>query len=141
MQVKIKPAKVFEVVGRTGRLECLQQIGDAWNDLIELQDADGRKLILQRTRGIIAQTMTELLGDGTSDWTVIAGSPDLLHTLGLPPTNASPASQAEPLSHAEIEQMRASDDCGEAAPEFERIVRLAEQALAAKWRINIKVAK
>lgn len=84
MRVKVKPVKVFEVIGRTGRLEHLQQVGSEWNDMVELQDAHGRKLILLRTSGPVSQVLSEVLGDGTTDWTVISASPSLLHTLGLP---------------------------------------------------------
>ena len=91
MRVKLKPVRVFEVIGHTGRLEYLQQVGDDWNDMIELRDSDGKKLILARTSGIMSQALSEILGDGTSDWTVISGAPSLLHTLGLPPTGEEQA--------------------------------------------------
>lgn len=84
MRVKMKPVKVFEVIGRTGRLEYLRQIGSDWNNMVELQDDKGAKLILMRESGIMSQAISEVLGDGTSDWTVVSGSPSLLHTLGLP---------------------------------------------------------
>jgi hypothetical protein len=84
MRVKVKPVKVFEVIGRTGRLEHLQQVGSDWNDMVELQDAEGKKLILMRTSGIMSQALSEVLGDHTSDWTVVSGAPSLLHKLGLP---------------------------------------------------------
>ena len=82
MQVKLKPLKAFEVIGRTGRLEHLRQVGNEWNDMVELQDADGKKLILMRTTGVLVQKVSEALGDGTSDWVVISAAPGLLHKLG-----------------------------------------------------------
>lgn len=42
----------------------------------------------------------------------------------------TPLSQAPaPLTYEQIEALRCIDDCGEAAPEFSRIVRIAERAL------------
>lgn len=84
MRVKMKPVKVFEVIGRTGRLEHLRQIGSEWNNMVELQDDKGAKLILMRESGIMLQAFSEVMGDGTSDWNVVSGAPSLLHTLGLP---------------------------------------------------------
>lgn len=87
MRVKLKPVKVFEVIGRTGRLEHLRQVGDDWNNMVELQDAEGKKLVLMRESGVMSQAISDVLGDGTSDWTVVSGAPSLLHTLGLPDGN------------------------------------------------------
>lgn len=84
MRVKMKPVKVFEVIGSTGRLEYLRQVGSDWNNMIELQDEKGAKLILMREGGVMSQALSEVMGDGTSDWTVVSGAPSLLHTLGLP---------------------------------------------------------
>ena len=86
MRVKMKPVRVFEVIGRTGRLD-LRQVGDDWNNMVELQDDKGCKLILIRESGIMSQALSEVMGNGTSDWTVVSGTPDLLHTLGLPQDN------------------------------------------------------
>ena len=84
MRVKLKPVKVFEATGRTGKLEYLRQVGNEWNGMIELQDDKGAKLILMRASGVMSQAISEVIGDGISDWTVISGSPSLLHTLGIP---------------------------------------------------------
>lgn len=84
MRVKMKPVKVFEVIGRFGRLEYLRQVGSDWNNMVELQDDKGAKLILMRESGVMSQAISEVMGDGISDWTVVSGSPSLLHTLGLP---------------------------------------------------------
>jgi hypothetical protein len=84
MRVKMRPVKVFEVIGRTGRLEHLRQVGNDWNNMVELQDEKGAKLILMRESGVMSQALSEVMGDGTSDWTVVSGAPSLLHTLGLP---------------------------------------------------------
>lgn len=87
MRVKMMPVKVFEVIGRTGRLKYLRQVGNDWNNMVELQDDKGCKLILMRESGIMSQALSEVMGNGTSDWTVVSGTPDLLHTLGLPQDN------------------------------------------------------
>jgi len=85
MRVKMKPVKVlFEVIGRAGRLEYLRQVGSEWNNMVELQDHKGAKLILMRENGIMSQALSEVMGDGTSDWKVVSGAPSLLHTLDTP---------------------------------------------------------
>lgn len=51
MQVKLKQVRSFEVVGSAGRVEHMEQMGQPWNDMIELQDTTGRKLVLMRWPG------------------------------------------------------------------------------------------
>ena len=97
MRVKMKPVKVFEVVGRTGRLENLQQIGAEWNNMVELQDDKGASLVLMREGGFLSAAISEILKDGASDWTVISGAPKLLNTLGLQQPEADGRSLEEML--------------------------------------------
>lgn len=88
MRVKLKPEKTFEVAGRAGRLEHLRQVGDEWNGMIELQGAQGGKLILRRAEGLLVHALQAI--DGITDWVVISGSPDLLRELGSPYGDQAP---------------------------------------------------
>lgn len=45
--------------------------------------------------------------------------------------------ECEPLTDEQIEVLRKQDDCGEDAPEFARIIRIAERDLAGRWGVKL----
>jgi hypothetical protein len=50
---------------------------------------------------------------------------------------AQQAEEREPLTDEQIEVLRKQDDCGEDAPEFARIIRIAERDLADRWGVKL----
>jgi hypothetical protein len=48
-----------------------------------------------------------------------------------------PEAEAKPLTDERIDALRQQDDCGEDAPEFARIVRVAEAACAEIWGVKL----
>jgi hypothetical protein len=83
MQVKLKQVRSFEVVGSAGRVEHMEQMGQPWNDMIELQDTTGRKLVLMRQTSALGQAISEAIGDGFSSWSVVSATPSLMDVLGF----------------------------------------------------------
>lgn len=80
MDVLLQAEKVFEVIGESGRLQNMKQIGAAWNNMIELQDDNGEKLILYRKDSFVTDAMNELMNQLT-EYVVIGGSSALIERL------------------------------------------------------------
>lgn len=76
MNVKLIPLKMFKIEGRGSQLECLRQVGQEWNGMIELRTVDDAVLVLSRDPSSIGDTMAEIFGTGV-EWTVMKVSPRL----------------------------------------------------------------
>lgn len=59
------------------------------------------------------------------------------HAKNLQAALAAQQAEREPLTDEQIEVLRKQDDCGEDAPEFARIIRIAERDLADRWGVKL----
>jgi hypothetical protein len=81
MKVTITPQKIFEVKAPDGTTWTMTQFGDSWNGLIELRTDDHQSLIVCPVTSPITSAFNAIMGDGSAEYYVVKGSPNIIAAL------------------------------------------------------------
>ena len=77
MQVKLTPSRDFDVSTSNGKAERFYQVGKEWNGMMELRDEKGRAIIVTRITPKATEIISEIFGDGSTEWVLVKGAPEI----------------------------------------------------------------